>query len=70
MEVWMDLGGFWLGVGKVLEGSRRAWREGHEARGAQRYLSYWPEIRSWDGHVLYAPGMRYALRLLSMTHSR
>jgi hypothetical protein len=48
----MDLGGFWLGVGKVLEGSRRAWREGHEARGAQRYLSYWPEIRSWDGHAL------------------
>jgi hypothetical protein len=66
----MDLGGFWLGVGKVLEGSRRAWRKGHEACGAQRYLSHWPEIRSWVGHVLYAPGMRNALRLLSMTHGR
>jgi hypothetical protein len=69
MGVWMDLGGFWLGVGKVLEGSRRAWREGHEARGAQRYLSYWWEIRTCIGHVLDAPGMRYALRLLSMSHA-
>jgi hypothetical protein len=70
MGVWKDLGGFWLGVGKVLDGSRRAWREGHEARGAQRYLSHWWEIWTCVGHVLYAPGMRYALRLLSMTHGR
>jgi hypothetical protein len=51
MGVWMDLGGFWLGVGKVLEGSRRAWREGHEVRGAQRYLSHWREIWTCIGHV-------------------
>jgi hypothetical protein len=62
-KVWKDLEGFQLGVGNVLDGSRRAWQEGHEARGVQRYLSHWPEIRSWDGHVLYAPGRRYALRL-------
>jgi hypothetical protein len=43
-KIWKDLEGFRLGVGKVLEGSRWAWQEGHEARGAQRYLSHWWEI--------------------------
>jgi hypothetical protein len=56
-KIWKDLEGFRLGVGKVLEGSRWAWRKGHEARRAQRYLSHWWEIWTCVGHVLDAPGM-------------